>query len=59
MNVPQKHTLYLNVYKSKGDDLWCECAMTPADAEQDAEHTDGTRIACLAVEFHEGEGLPD
>ena len=58
VNTPQKHVLWLNCYSGTGGTVrhadW-------HDSREDADHWGAAscnrRIACIKVEFEEGEGL--
>lgn len=51
INRPEKHVLWLNVYK---DGCCSDVHNTRKDADKKASYN---RIACVRIEFEEGEGL--
>lgn len=55
VNVPKKHEVWINFYDDDGDgdyDSYSYSSRAIAD-----ESADSNRIACIRVEFTEGEGL--
>lgn len=58
VNVPQKHKRWVNVYRHQHDtEVLISCSSRGgADAAAFAI-TEGERIACIEIEFTEGDGL--
>lgn len=54
VNVPNQHTVWVNVFSKHGAELYYGCSHTRSDADI-VFSTD--RIACVEVSFTEGEGL--
>jgi hypothetical protein len=52
VNVPQKRKRWLNIYRGNYSGELC-----PTRDEADANAVIGARIACIEIEFEEGEGL--
>jgi hypothetical protein len=55
VNVPKKHEVWINFYDDDGEgdyDSYSYSSRAIAD-----ESADSNRIACVRVEFTEGEGL--
>ena len=55
INVPQKHKRWLNIYSGTNWPFLGTHFATRAEADQEAYPN--TRIACIEIEFTEGEGL--
>ena len=54
INIPEKRTVWVNMYKSGGTSPQHP---SKESADTNASLFDGGRIACIKVEFTEGEGL--
>ena len=52
VNVPQKHTVWVNVYRESVNEDHCHNSKDEADA-----NSTGDRVACFLHTFTEGEGL--
>ncbi|MBX3547488.1 hypothetical protein, partial [Chelatococcus sp.] len=59
INVPEKHELWVNVWKGDCGNFFYSHHKTRADADGLAGSfgADNVRVACLHREFEEGEGL--
>lgn len=54
VNVPQQHTVTVNVYNNNFGSIWIVGHDSRSEADEDAQKE---RIACFEVTFTEGEGL--
>lgn len=56
INVPEKHEIWVNLYKSCQGKFYLGdfTHVTKRDAD---DHASANRIACIRIEFEEGEGL--
>jgi hypothetical protein len=53
VNVPEKHELWINLYHTEG--VFFGCAYPTREQANEKANID--RIACVRIEFTEGEGL--
>jgi len=57
INVPEKHKLWVNVYRDDNGDWRSGIEASKEAADLRDGYNIYTRIACIRIEFHEGEGL--
>jgi hypothetical protein len=57
INVPQKHVYWLNVYNPKSPMRHDHVFGQPRRSLESADKNGEGRIACIRIEFTEGEGL--
>ena len=58
VNIPEKHVVWVNVHQGHVDYfLGAKLCPTKEDATRHALTYDATHVACIKVEFTEGEGL--
>lgn len=55
INVPERHVRWVNVYRGLDGRMWG--ASLCVSREMADAHADCNRIACLRIEFEEGQGL--
>lgn len=58
INVPEKHVRYINVNSNQGNSVVEQCCMiggTYATSDEANEWKTAARIACIRVEFKEGQ----
>ena len=53
-----KHTRWTNIYKIGGDVVYGgDWHLSKEEAEKAAAKANATRVACLKIDFEEGQGL--